>query len=117
MKKKAPIWLNFFAVSVSLLFFVILFMTIYFIYQTVNKENYIVESNVTDNLYYADLNVSRVLKRYNEQLGSVSVSESLYNAKKDAEGSVSYTHLGYYVFSVFGTDYDIDSFNFFYITR
>lgn len=86
MKKRAPIWFKFFAVSVLLIFVVVLFMTVYFIFQMVGKENYILEVNIADNLYYADLNVSQVLNRYREQVGSVSVSESIYKAKRNTDG-------------------------------
>lgn len=86
MRNRAPIWLKFFAVSVVLLFVVILFMTSYFIYQMVNKENYILNSNISNNLYYADLNISNALGRYQEQVGSVSISENIYEAKNSGGG-------------------------------
>ena len=43
MKTKAPIWLKFFAVSVLMLFFVVLLLTTVYMYQMLKKENSIVD--------------------------------------------------------------------------
>ena len=83
MKRKAPIWLKFFAVSVGTLFLTVTLITLVYMYQLVTKENNIIESNISNSIYYADLNVKNSLKRYSEQISNMTVAEQLYEANSN----------------------------------
>ena len=85
MKTKAPIWMKFFAVSVLMLFFVVLLVTTVYMYQMLRKENSIVDSNISNSIYYADLSVEHSLSVHSERIGSMAVSKQFYQEQKKGE--------------------------------
>lgn len=85
MKTKAPIWLKFFAVSVLMLFFVVLLVTTVYMYQMLKKENSIVDSNISNSTYYANLSVENTLSVYSERIGSMSAAEQFYQEQEKGE--------------------------------
>ena len=85
MKTKAPIWLKFFAVSVVMLFFVVLLVTTVYMQQMIRKENSIVDSNISNSTYYANLSVENSLSGYSERIGSMAVAEQFYQGQENGE--------------------------------
>lgn len=81
--KKSPIWIRFFSVSLLLMFIIILIMTMFCIIQMRNKENKIIESNISNSIYYAEQNISNSLLRYIHQVGSQTAAEEFYRIKNE----------------------------------
>lgn len=74
MRTKMPIWVNFFTASVTMLFVVVLTVTMFLIHQMISKENTVLDSNISSNIYYSNLNLKNSLNRYKEQFGSISMA-------------------------------------------
>lgn len=84
MKRKPPIWLNFFIASFATLFLAVMLLTVIYTHQLINKENKIVESNISNGIYYTELSVKNSLKRYREQIGNMTTAQQLYSVNSVA---------------------------------
>lgn len=78
MRTKAPIWLKFFAISLSTLFLTVMLITTIYFYQMLNKENQIVDSSISNSIYYSNLSIDNLLGRYSEQIGNTASAKQFY---------------------------------------
>lgn len=80
--------MKFFSVSLLLMFVIVLVMTMLSIIQMRNKENLIIQSNISNSMYYMELNVENSLLRYSHQIGGQPMAEEFYHIK--TEGGLDY---------------------------
>lgn len=79
--KKSPLWMRFFSLSILLMLIVILIMALLSILQMRNKENRIIQSNISNSIYYMEKNLNNTLSRINHQLGSQQTASKFYAIK------------------------------------
>jgi len=84
--KKSPLWMKFFSVSLLLMFLIILGMTTVTFLQMRNKETRIVESNISDSIYYMERNLENSLLWHTNQIGGQKMATGFYNMKKSGAG-------------------------------
>lgn len=79
--KKSPLWMRFFSLSVLLMLIVILIMALLSILQMRNKENRIIQSNISNSIYYMEKNLNNTLSRINHQIGSQQTASKFFSIK------------------------------------
>lgn len=82
--KKSPLWMRFFSMSLLLMSVVILIMAMMSIIQMRNKENGIIQSNISNSIYYMDKNLNNTLSRISYQLSNQQTASKFYSIKHSA---------------------------------
>jgi len=77
-RERMPIWMKFFYISFMSLFMVVVFMSLLFLFQMAGREENILESGVSDNIYYSEINLNKIFLRYKEQISATSLAQDFF---------------------------------------
>lgn len=79
--KKAPIWMKFFSLSLLLMLVIIMVMSMTYIIQMRRKESGIIQSNISNSIYYMEQNIKNSLARCSNHVASQETARKFYGIK------------------------------------
>lgn len=79
--KKAPIWMKFFSLSLLLMLIIIMVMVMTYIIQMRRKESGIIQSNISNSIYYMEQNIKNALARCSSHVASQETARKFYRIK------------------------------------
>ena len=79
--EKTPLWIQFFLVSLLSMFVVIFVMTTLSVIQMRNKENRIIQSNISNSMYYMEQNIKNEISRCSHKVSSQQTARTFHSIK------------------------------------
>lgn len=88
-KRKKPLWIRFFMVSVIMLVLAFFAISLVFVINMQENEKRLVNSSISKSISYTESNLGNTLDSYWSQISSLSVSSQVYSLDKNSDDYVS----------------------------
>lgn len=89
-KKRKPIWIRFFLVSVMMLVLAFFAVSLVFIINMRENENQLITSSISKSISYTENNLGNTLEGYRSQITDLSVSGQFYGLDENEAGYVNH---------------------------